>query len=196
MKKALLFSCFFLLAGCAWAQLGELSDFNQGRLQRQKTGMLVLGSWAVGNIALGAALAGQRSGEDRYFHLMNAGWNVINLGIAGLGYLSAVNTDPAAFDLYQTVQEQHKFQKILLFNAGLDVGYMLGGVYLIERAKNTENKPERLRGFGKSIILQGAFLFVFDLANHIIHAGHNDELRNLMSGVYFSGDQLGIVLSF
>ena len=36
-------------------------------------------------------------------------------------------------------------QKILLLNAGLDVGYMLGGLYLTERSKNTEKNPERIK---------------------------------------------------
>ena len=196
MKKLLLSLSFCFLATLIWSQATDLAGFNQGRLQRQKTGMIILGSWAVGNIALGGALAGSRQGEDKYFHLMNAGWNVINLGIATAGYLSALKADPAGFDLYQSVQEQHQLQKILLFNAGLDLGYMAGGLYLIERSKNTDKKPEQLKGFGRSIILQGAFLFVFDVASHVIHARHNVDLQPWLSSLYFSGDQVGLVVRF
>ena len=196
MKKYLFAIGFSFLAFAAWSQSDLLTNFNRDRLQRQKTGMMVLGGWAVGNLALGAALGSARSGEDKYFHLMNAGWGAVNLGIAALGYWGAVNTDPASFDLYQSVQEQHKLQKVLLFNAGLDVGYMLGGVYLMERSKNTEKNPERLKGFGKSIILQGAFLFTFDLVNHFVHAAHDSDLQPLLSSLYFSGDQIGLVLQF
>jgi len=81
-------------------------------------------------------------------------------------------------------------------NTGLDVGYMLGGLYLIERSKNAEKKPERLKGFGKSIILQGAFLFAFDLTAYFIQAADNSKLEPVLSSVYFSGDQIGMVINF
>ena len=177
--------------GTAFAQVGGLTQYNIERLKTNKTAMTVLGGWAVGNIALGLALQGQRTGSDKYFHQMNAGWNVINLTLAGFGYWSAIKTDPASFDTFATVQEQFKIQKILLFNAGLDVGYMLGGLYLIERSKNDSDNADRLRGFGRSIVLQGAFLFAFDLVTYGFHARHNDSLRPLLGG-----DQLGLIWNF
>lgn len=196
MKKLLLLSTLLCLSTLVWSQSDAIYDFNQQRLNRQQTGMLVLGGWAVVNIAGGLALSQKAEGADKYFHLMNAGWNGVNLAIAGLGYYSAMQTDPGNFDLYQTINEQHKFQKILLFNAGLDIGYMAGGLYLIERSKHSGKNPEQLKGFGRSIILQGAFLFAFDLANHIIHSQHNSALEPLLSSIYFSGSAAGLVLQF
>lgn len=197
MKRILLtwaLLCFCLL-GMAQTDL-LLEDFNRNRLQKQKTGMLILGGWAVGNIATGLIMTNRTEGSDQYFHAMNAGWNAVNLVIAGFGYYGALKADPASFDLYQTVQEQHKFQKILLFNAGLDIGYMAGGLYLIERSKNTDKNPERLRGFGQSIILQGGFLFAFDLVNYFVHAGHNDELKQWLSAMRFDGQSFRLVWRF
>lgn len=188
-----------LLLACAsycWSQSLALTDFNTQRLERQKTAMLVLGAWAVGNIGSGLALRGNQQGSTRYFHEMNAGWGAVNLVIAGFGYWASHKADPASFDLAGTIHEQHKIQKILLFNAGLDVGYMLGGAYLIERSKNTENKPERLEGFGKSIALQGAFLFVFDLATYWVHQKGNAELDQLLNSVQLSPNGIGLNLWF
>lgn len=196
MRKFLLTTTLLCCAALLWAQNIDLTDFNQRRLEKQRVSMMVLGGWAVANIGIGAALYGNRQGEDRYFHLMNIGWNAVNLGLATAGYLSAVNTDPGSLDLYETVKAQHGIQKILLLNAGLDVGYMLGGLYLMERSKNAEKKPERLKGFGKSIILQGAFLFAFDLAAYFIQAADNSKLEPVLSSIYFSGDQIGLVLNF
>ncbi len=196
MKRFLLTTTFLMLATLAWAQLDNLTEYNRDRLEKQRVSMMVLGGWAIGNIAVGAAVFPQNSGEKRYFHLMNAGWNLVNLGLATAGYLSAVKADPAGFDLYQSVQEQHRLQKILLFNAGLDVGYVLGGLYLRERAKNAENNPERLRGFGKSIILQGAFLFAFDLTAHFIQASNNPKLEPFLSGLMVSPQGASLVLQF
>ncbi|GAB5550872.1 MAG: hypothetical protein Sapg2KO_04630 [Saprospiraceae bacterium] len=196
MKRFLLISTLLSLSVIAYAQVSDLTDFNQQRLNRQKTGMLVLGGWAVANIAGGLVLQNNTDGSDKYFHLMNAGWNGVNLAIAGLGYYGAMNSDPSSLDLMGTIQEQYKFQKILLFNAGLDIGYMAGGWYLMERSKNTVNNPERLKGFGRSIILQGGFLFAFDLVNYFIHASHNEALSPLLSSFYFTGSNVGLVLQF
>jgi hypothetical protein len=196
-RQLLLTLTFVNFLVIAYAQTdSRLTDFNAERLQKQKVSMMILGGWAVGNIALGATLASQRDGEDRYFHAMNAGWNLVNLGLATAGYLSAVKADPSALSLYESINEQHSIQKIFLFNAGLDVGYMLGGAYLMERAKNTENKPERLRGFGKSIVLQGAFLFAFDLGAYYWQASGNSDLQPLLEGLSFSGNGVQLRLQF
>lgn len=199
IQKGLL-TWFFLSAGvwvCAQIPPSGLRDFNEWRLQRQKTGMLVLGSWAVGNIAIGAALSARQEGSAKYFHQMNAGWNTINLGIAALGYLGAAKSDPANTDLFLSMQEHHKFQKILLFNAGLDVAYMVGGAYLIEKSKNAAKLPERLKGFGQSIVLQGGFLLAFDLAQYAVLASGNERLKPLLSsGLYPVGNGIGWTLVF
>ena len=50
--------------------------------------MTVLGSWAIGNIVVGASLQGSSEGTTKYFHRMNAGWNLVNLGLAGAGFLA------------------------------------------------------------------------------------------------------------
>lgn len=196
MKKVLLTLTFVNFLFLSYLSAQDLLAFNQERLDKQRVSMLVLGGWAVGNIAVGATLGSQRSGEDKYFHYMNAGWNLVNLGLATAGYFTAVNSDPAALDLYASINEQHRMQKIFLFNAGLDVGYMAGGLYLMERAKNTENKPERLRGFGKSIILQGGFLFAFDLVAYWMISRGNSELQPLLEGLTFNGQSIGYSLQF
>ena len=196
MKRLLLLNIFLLIGIGLYAQTPDLNSYNQSRLQRQKTGMMVLGGWAVANIAGGLALRSGAEGSQKHFHTMNAAWNVVNLGIAGLGYFAAIKSDPASFDLYATIHEQHKLQKILLFNAGLDLGYMAGGLYLMERSKNATKNVEQMKGFGRSIILQGAFLFVFDVANHIWHASANPEIQQLLGAIQFSGDRVGLVLQF
>lgn len=196
MKKVLLTFYLCSFGTLLLAQQVDLLAFNQDRLQKQRTSMLVLGGWAIGNIALGAALYGSRQGEDRYFHLMNAGWNLVNLGLATAGYITATTADPGSLDLLATVKAQHSIEKIFLFNAGLDVGYMLGGLYLMERSKTAEKKPERLKGFGKSIILQGGFLFVFDLAAYFVQASHHRQLEPLLSSLYFDGQSFGLVWQF
>lgn len=187
-------SCFVCVL---FSQNDPLLQINELRLEKQRIGMLILGTWAAGNLASGAILAGQRSGESHYFHLMNLGWGVVNLGLATAGYLGAIHADPASFELAASIKAQYNIEKILLLNTGLDVGYVLGGLYLMERGKNNSKNPERLKGFGKSIILQGAFLFTFDLASYFAHANTRTmEWQQLLSSVYFDGNQMGLVLLF
>jgi hypothetical protein len=60
------------------------------------------------------------------------------------------------------MREANKLQRLLWINAALDVVYMLGGLWMLGRNR----EKSWLRGVGLGIILQGLFLFVFDL----IHA--------------------------
>ena len=160
--------------------------------------MLVLGSWAVGNIALGSVMQAQTDGTTKAWHQMNAGWNLVNLGLATAGYVAALKSDPSQLGLYESVNAHHSIQKVFLFNGGLDVGYMLGGAYLIEKSKNTADtkKSDRLKGFGQSIVLQGAFLLVFDMANFVIHNNRTEQIKPLIEIGSTKSGNLGLTLHF
>ncbi|MCA1764236.1 MAG: hypothetical protein ABR574_03865 [Cryomorphaceae bacterium] len=166
MKKHLLILIFIICAAGLHAQ--TLDESWETEKEFRKTGMLILGGWAAANIAGGVAFRANTSGSTKYFHEMNAIWNTVNLGIAAFGYFSAVNLahPETALDLYK---EQISMDKILLFNAGLDLAYIAGGIFLMERSKTVSKNAQRLRGYGRSMVMQGAFLFVFDLAMVWVH---------------------------
>jgi hypothetical protein len=194
MRSSILLLSFILL--CSFGKSQTLPELNQDRIKTQKTSMLVLGGWGGASLISGAALYGVSEGENRSFHLMNMGWGAVNLGLAAAGYVGARKQDPAAFDLYSSLNEQHKTEKILLFNAGLDVGYMLGGLFLMERSKTGVENPEQLKGFGKSILLQGAGLFVFDLSAYLAHASHRRKWKAYINGFSFDGQKVGFNMRF
>ena len=174
-----------------------LLDFNESRLQHQKGAMVVLGSWAVGNIAVGSIWQSNADGSQRYFHQMNAGWNIVNLGIAALGWWSVSRIDASSLTLSESLKDFSTFQKSLLFNAGLDLGYVAGGFYLIERSKRSGiDRPERLRGFGDSIILQGAFLFAFDIVAYLTSMKYNSMIRPSLQLAPGGGAQVGMNWNF
>lgn len=79
------------------------------------------------------------------FWFMSGLWCVVNAGIA-VWSLLAPPADAAAF------------RELLLINSGLDVGYLVVGGVLLAQKKSMP------RGFGLAIVVQGAFLLVFDLA--------------------------------
>ena len=168
--------------GIIKAQSSEksLEIINEKRLKLNKDGMKVLGSWAAGNIIISGAGMTQTEGSVRYFHQMNLAWNSVNLAIAGLGYFGS-RRDPSAFNLKETVQEYNKFENILLFNAGLDVGYMATGAYLWERG--IRKKSSRLKGYGQSLILQGGFLFTFDIIMYLASKQQSNNLLEVLDDI-------------
>ena len=158
----------------------ELQDFNQVRISYNEKGMLILGGWAVGNMVWGGIAASQTSGQTKAFHQMNMYWNSVNLLIAGFGYWQATKESPGT-DFWATIYAQQSVEKILLFNAALDIAYIAGGLYLKERGLRI-NKDQFV-GFGKSIILQGAFLLTFDAVMYTFQHVHAKELPQLVNQI-------------
>jgi len=191
---------FLIMFFCSFDLLAQdlgLMGFNEERLQIQRTGMLTLGGWALGNMAVnGALLINPSSNEQAHFYRMNIFWNLVNLGLAIPGYLSAVNADPAALNLAESAYEFNKMNKILLVNVGLDVAYITGGFLLKEAAKTRPDQQDMFRGYGRSLILQGAFLFVFDLALVAILESKSPQLNQLLEVVSFNGSSLALTFRF
>ena len=71
------------------AQQGFDDSLARSRNTLTKDAMLGLGSFAVVNIATGFIVAGETQGETRYFWRMNGYWNLVNLGVAVMGYLGS-----------------------------------------------------------------------------------------------------------
>lgn len=139
--------------------------------------MLILVNWTVGNMVWGGIGASHTSGETKAFHQMNLYWNSVNLIIAGFGYWQATKETPGT-DFWATMESQQSIEKILLFNAGLDLAFISGGFYLKERG--LRNEKDQLIGFGKSVILQGAFLLAYDGVMYSFHQTHSKELQEIM----------------
>lgn len=157
--------------------------------------MFVLGSWAIGNMAYSGYSYYQSNGSTRYFHQMNVFWNFVNLGLAGSGIYDSFQT-LQSMNLLESIAAQHNIEKILLLNTGLDVAYMSIGLYLNERSKRGEKRAEMLAGYGKSLILQGAFLFLFDLGFYAAHTQHGKKLNKIIQQIELSSSGIGLNYSF
>lgn len=198
MNKRLIFISvlFSLFTFNALAQ-GGLGDFNQERLQVNKIGMIVLSSWAVGNMGVnGFALRNPSNNEQAHFYRMNIFWNVVNLGLAIPGLRYSLITDPTTIDLAGTIGEYHQMGKILLMNAGLDVAYITGGFLMKEMAKTREMKRDILRGYGRSLILQGGFLLAFDVIVYSVLQSKNQKLVDLLEHITVTSNGVGLVWNF
>lgn len=179
----------FLQAVASYGQ-DVLYKTNVGRNRITRTGMKVLGAWGVANTATGLIASGTASGQARYFHQMNAGWGIINTGLAVAGFLGAKKEDVNAYGLVKTIKNQHNIEKVLLLNAGLDVGYIAAGAWLNERGI-TKNSV-RLQGYGKSVMMQGVFLLIFDGVMYAVHHKNGKKLDAVLQQVKLGATENGI----
>lgn len=168
--KYIFSSIFILVCTLSNAQTDSIiKQFDSRKNKLNHNGMIVLSSWAGVNIVgSGIGYALTKSEEEKNFHLMNASWGIVNLGIALPGLLAKEKTSATIYDLQKS---QTQAEKLFLANAILDVVYISGGFYMKEYASNQTDikKQERFNGFGNSVIIQGAGLMAFDLAMTILN---------------------------
>ena len=193
-KKQIITACICIFSVTALAQQTELTAFNKERERISRTGLKVLAGYSAANIIYGSIAAGQATGSNKYFHEMNAIWNGITLGITGIGFLTAKKE--GIFSYSESIKKQQNIEKLFLFNGGLDVAYIAGGAYLKERAKTTTKNPHRLKGYGESVMLQGAVLLLFDGIMYAIHNMHGKALAKMGEKVQLttSGNGIGLLV--
>ena len=150
MKRTLLLLILLPVVMLAQDALPSLKEFEASKNDINRTGMFVVGGWALANIISGTTLSFTMKGEAKYFNQFNALWNTVNLGLAVNGLL---NTGSDTLSLYNSVTGHQTLQNIFVLNAGLDLAYIATGFFLKEKAKTSEKK-ELLTGYGNSLLVQ------------------------------------------
>lgn len=173
----------------------SLQEITQRQAHLQRVGTWTLAGWSVANLAVSGIAIGHAQGSSRYFHEMNLYWNAVNVGIAGIGLLS-LRKKHSSPTVSSAVKEHYALQNSLLLNTGLDLAYVTGGFWLLDKSKTEINptKNDRFRGFGQAVIVQGGFLLVFDLTNYFIHRSGNPRLYRFLDTVSINGN--GVSLKF
>lgn len=141
-------------------------SFNLYHFQ-QRSFPLLLG-WALGSMASGIFWMTNRRGILAGLGSQFAGWGAVNLILAIFGIKSAGrNLQKQALGKISVEEHERQsgnFERLVLINAGLDVGYITFGAWL---ARTPSKKPEKHPGFragtGWGIAAQGAFLLIWDL---------------------------------
>ncbi|MEP7253896.1 MAG: hypothetical protein ABI683_15995 [Ginsengibacter sp.] len=196
MKQFILASLLFLFAAQAAGQQDSLDRFNERRIKITRQSMAVLAGWGVANLLYSGIATGTATGSDKYFHQMNLIWGGVNFTLGTAGVIFTRNRQGLGFR--QSFKKQLGIEKVYLFNTGLDVAYVVGGFYFKEKAKNSSSDYDRYHGYGNSIILQGAALFLYDGAMYLIHRNHGKKLyhRTDKFAISFAYDQLYCILKF
>ena len=191
MKSIILFVLTVSLSINVFSQ-ARLKQFNEERIGITRNGMLVLGSWGTANIIAGAIGQSSSNSETKYFHQMNLIWGAVNLAIAAPTFF-ILSRKNANLSLAETIRQQANIEKTFLFNAGLDLVYMSGGLYCIQRGNN-DSKHDLYKGYGKSLLLQGGGLLLFDITMYLINISQGKKLYKILSSIQFSGNSIGLVL--
>lgn len=178
IRILVLFHFFICISLSAQGQLqDDLEHFNSIRLKTNKTLMLTLGGWSAMNLTSGTIASFTTEGSATHFHQMNALWNTVNFSLAAGGLLRYRKEKNKQFSLSETIREQHKTEKIFLVNSALDISYIGAGAFLNYRSTLGGENILMQRGFGNSLIVQGTFLLIFDVAAFYIHK--RNRLKNL-----------------
>jgi carboxylesterase len=125
--------------------------------------------WSAISMLIGGALLLVGTPFWRGFGLQALLWGAIDAAIAALGLRNTARQRAAAHDAASIERAARRLQRLLWVNTGLDVLYIGGGILLV---LTLGWEDLFLCGAGWGIVIQGSFLFIFDL----IHA-HNVPLK-------------------
>ena len=185
----------FALLFCANTLAAQVANYQSEFNTINKNLMLGLGSYAVSNFVLSGI--GYATAEDesiKHFHEMNVMWNMVNIGLAVPGYLKAVRGG-SELTLEEMVNVQKKTETIFLVNDVLDIGYIAAGLWMRQNAANFPGQEDLYTGYGNSLMLQGAFLFVFDAYAYHVHRNHAKRLPLLDKvSIYTSAVGAGLIV--
>ena len=198
----LLFLLFFSSASNGQKDVDTTSDtyLMLEKIQKRQNltsriGMFQLGGFAVGNITYGSIAYFNSSGEAKYFHQMNAMWNVVNLAIAVPGIIKTFKKKPVNFE--SVYKAQKSAETIYLFNAGLDLGYIATGWGLRNLGNSYSGETAyRLKGYGSSLMFQGGFLFLHDIVEFIFYKTNGKHFNMIWDRVSIEPLGLGFRMRF
>ena len=103
----------------------------------------LLACWAAGSALVGGVLG--TIPATRRFGRQTFAWGVVDGAIAYAGIRKRASAGPT---------DTRRLRRILLLNAGADVGYLVAAVALLRRS--------RWRGDALAVLLQGGFLLALD----------------------------------
>ncbi|MEO7306754.1 MAG: hypothetical protein ABIR78_06970 [Ferruginibacter sp.] len=195
MNKTILLICLVAVSFPAFSQKDALIKFEKERVAYTKSSMLALGGWSAANIIVSGIATNTRNREMRYFHQMNVMWGSINLAFAGLGYWGAGKEKIDNPTLAAVLKHQNRIEKTYLINVGLDVVYVGAGLLMNQTSDNQKN-PDKFKGYGNSIMLQGGFLLLYDALIYSIHRKHGKQLKGMGEKLTFNAGPGAVSLTY
>jgi hypothetical protein len=178
----------------------QLDAYNLHQMDISRAGMYTLSVWGFSNILTGAVGAGITHGEAQAFHVSNTIWGSINfvIGVPGV-FASYQKSKVLNRSFGTTILQQHGQEKLYLINGALDFAYIGAGAAMwgfSDRVSSQRNK-NILSGGGKSFVMQGGFLLLFDWSMYIAQSQHAyRNLNRYISGLSYTGEGFSYSLMF
>ncbi|NWJ97653.1 MAG: hypothetical protein HXX20_17840 [Chloroflexi bacterium] len=133
--------------------------------QYQRKRLFILLGWGLGSTLAGLGALFTKKKSWRHFWLQCLSWGAIDALIALFGLrmqtekLKDYTPSAPNAPLPETVkQDITRYHQVLFVNVFLDFGYILSGEIIRHKGKTSER-----RGMGYGFIVQGLFLFIYDL---------------------------------
>lgn len=162
----------------------ELSDFDERFTIILRKHIAVLGWWSLLSVVIGIIGMLFTSGFWHYFFMMNAAWGFINAFVTHMFMKHTFFRRFRRGNILQRFEVQRHAEKVLLLNIGLDLAYLITGLYLHAIGNSCNNPyPELWKGFGWAIILQGIYLFIQDNIIHYLHYINIKRAKPFMLGL-------------
>lgn len=170
-----------------------LGYYNFARNYITTSGMKVLGGWGVANVGAGIiGLSNAKSDQNRSFYKMTTIYGAGNLLAAVLGTINA-NISGDKLTPRESLKAQRKVETTFVINASLDVVYVGAGFYVKHRG-DVHNYAQ-LKGYGPAMIVQSAFLLLFDGTMYGLQRSNGKGLRRFLekNPITFTGKGVGMI---
>jgi len=173
----------------------SIKAYDHHRIMVNAAGAEVICGWGLINFAGGATgYFTAKQDEWKYFHLGNAAFGLANtaFGYSRVLVLRWQAVTPSggkiAYSRFQSEKRRH------LTGLATDAVFMAGGIGLA-RMTGTGNDAI-YHGLGRSMVMQGAFLAIYDNIMLITHARYEDRWLRLLDELRFTGTGLTYVHTF
>lgn len=171
--------CFHI--GITSAQSTEFEKYRLDVIDQNITAMKISGAWSAGSILSGGiGLLSAEEDKWKAFHYTNIFFGAFNSVVVYNGIRQLRDSGKSSKSFHDSVMEMHKIERLYVFNNGFNFAFILGGLYLEERAKNMMDikKSEYFTGIGKAIVMQGIFFLVLDTTMFLVQKKHNDFINS------------------
>ncbi|NDC40296.1 MAG: hypothetical protein EBZ77_01910 [Chitinophagia bacterium] len=170
----------------------SLRKYNNERIALDIRAINTLGLWGAANMATGAVgYLTSKNEEWKYFHEMNVAWGAVNTGIAAWGAVRLRQQAKEKFSGKKAVDRYVLDKRLYTINVALDLVYLgAAGGMLQYAAQHPTDNPEMYRGFGKSVLMQGAVLLVFDNLMLLAHRRNSAKWDEILGDMKFTGTSL------
>lgn len=170
----------FALCYPTQAQQDRMQAFDNRMKQLKKGHARVLLAWAGMNIITGGIFTFIVEETLFYFHAMNTCWGIVNTGVAAFIFYHHNHVFKQPQTLLQQMDHQRHAEKMILFNIGLDITFIAVGLALYQHAQaSSVIYPALWKGFGASVMMQGAFLCIQDMIFYRLHIKNRQQIYPL-----------------